>query len=256
MVTIYSPTFYRTYRDESYRSAAVVAPLVMEMVGPRRVLDVGCGIGTWLAAFGESGAVEIRGVDGAYVDQSLLRIPPDRFTPLDLGKELAIDGAPFDLAVSLEVAEHLPQSRAASFVADITRHAPVVLFSAAIPFQGGDHHVNEQWLEYWVELYARNGYVAIDCIRPRVWDDERVAYYYAQNTLLYVHADRLPEYPRLMFERNKYPDVPRSCVHPRKWREANDPCRQPLPPLLKALPLSASRALSLRWGRVTGRKTQ
>ncbi len=256
MTVVYSPAFYRTYQDESYRSASVVVPLVMELVRPRRVLDLGCGIGTWLAAFGENGARELRGVDGQYVDRSLLRIPPDCFTSQDLNTELSISGAPFDLAVSLEVAEHLPRSRAASFVADITRHASVVLFSAAVPFQGGDNHINEQWQEYWVELFARNGYLAIDCIRPRIWSDDRVAYYYAQNTILYVRASCLVEYPRLIAERQRNPGAPCSCVHPRKWQEMNDPRRQPLRPLLKALPLSVSRAVSQRWGRVTGRKTQ
>jgi hypothetical protein len=144
------------------------------------------------------------------------------------------------------VAEHLPESRAASFVNSLTNLGPVVLFSAAIPCQGGDGHINEQWPGYWAELFARSGFVAIDCIRSRVWDNEQVAYYYAQNMVLYVSRERLDDYPLLRSEHEKSPAFPRALVHPRKWTEANDPRRQPLRPLLRALPYSLCNAAVLR----------
>jgi hypothetical protein len=71
----------------------------------------------------------------------------------------------------------------------LTRLGQVVLFSAAIPHQGGTHHVNEQWPDYWAALFERHAYTVVDAIRPRIWNDPDVEWWYAQNTLLFVHRD-------------------------------------------------------------------
>jgi len=150
-------------------------------------VDVGCAIGVWLAEFAKHGIDDFLGIDGDYIDRSRLVIPKDRFVGYDLSQPLNLDRR-FDLAVSLEVAEHLPPDTAACFVNSLTRLAAVVLFSAAVPGQGGTGHVNEQWPEYWTSLFREAGYRPIDAIRHRVWDNDGVAWWYAQNTLLFVRA--------------------------------------------------------------------
>ena len=239
----YTASFYQTYVEESRGSARAVLPYVVRMFAPSSVVDIGCGVGTWLSVFRELGLPRTLGVDGAYVDTSQLLIDRDVFRSHDLSTALRLDER-FDLAVSLEVAEHIPAENAQTFVDTLTGLAPLVLFSAAIPFQGGDNHINEQWPEYWLERFAARNYVAYDCIRPLVWDDPAVAYYYAQNALIYVHRERVPDYPALS---SLTPAVgPLSRVHPRRWLEANDPRRQPLRPVLRALPHSLSKAVGLR----------
>ena len=116
----YTDSFYDTIAAGSIASASVVAPLVYEMVNPSTVLDVGCGQGHWGAEFAELGA-SVQGVDGGYVADC--RIP---FTAHDLEQPLP-DLGQFDLVVSLEVAEHLAEHRAASFVAELCELAPTVL---------------------------------------------------------------------------------------------------------------------------------
>ena len=130
---------------------------------------------------------DILGVDGEWVPAKLLQIPSACFLAHDLMKPIEIKRR-FDLAVSLEVAEHLDRDSARSFVQTLVKLSSVVLFSAAIPYQGGTHHVNEQWPDYWAELFARHGYVAIDCIREKGWNNQDVDWFYAQNML--VFADR------------------------------------------------------------------
>lgn len=158
--------------------------MVNELLRPASVLDVGCATGTWLAEWGRAGVSDLLGIDGDYVDRTALKLPRDRFKPIDLSRAFSLDRR-FDLVQTLEVAEHLDQACADTFVASLTRHSDTVLFSAAIPGQGGTHHVNEQWPSYWAEKFEKAGYTAYDVVRPRFWTDSRVQYWYRQNTLLF-----------------------------------------------------------------------
>src|SRR5437588_1473336 len=171
---------YKEVRLGARRSAQVIVPLVPDLVRPRSVIDVGCALGTWLAVFKEHGVEDIWGVDCEQVDSSLLETPEDRFTALDLERPLQMKRR-FDLVLSLEVAEHLPGSCAEDFVSSLTELGPVVLFSAAAPFQGGNHHLNEQWPEYWAELFQERNYLPVDCLRRKIWQNESVDWWYAQN---------------------------------------------------------------------------
>jgi SAM-dependent methyltransferase len=192
----YGHTFFEEIADGSKQSAHTVVPLVLSLLKANSVVDVGCGEGSWLAEFRRHGIVDVRGLDGSYVPESMLKIPVNLFTKCDLKRNFALDRK-FDLAISLETAEHLPESRAESFVANIVSLAPQVLFSAAIPFQRGTHHVNCQWPDYWQGLFEGRNYVALDVIRPAIWDDENVEFWYRQNTVLYVRRDRVEKEPGL-----------------------------------------------------------
>jgi SAM-dependent methyltransferase len=171
-----------------------VVPFLIDLIHPRSVLDVGCGLGGWLAEFQRLGVEGVLGVDGDYVDREALHISQfeahDLEKPLDLGRE-------FDLALCLEVAEHLPPDAGESLVASLVRHAPVVVFSAAVPGQGGNGHIHLRWPDYWAGLFDEYGYAACDCLRMRLWRDERVRWFYAQNTVAYVRRDQLDEFPGL-----------------------------------------------------------
>lgn len=195
------------------RSAEVIVPIVLEVVPARSVVDVGCGEGGWLAVFRRHGVDEILGLDGDYFDRKVLQIPEDRFQACDLTRPLEIKRK-FDLAVALEVAEHLPPECAEVFVRGLTELAPVVLFSAAIPFQGGTGHLNEQWPDTWAGLFRERGYVPVDLVRKRVWQNDAVEFWYAQNTLLFVRSD-LVERSNLLLEELRQTNRDQLClVHP------------------------------------------
>lgn len=188
----YSEAFYDAQQQGSRHSAAVVVPLVLEAFPVRSVIDVGCGVGGWLAEFRRRGVEDVLGVDGDYVPRDALKIPVDRFEARDL-RRYAGPERRFDLACSLEVAEHLPAEVADGFVAALVRAAPVVLFSAAVPGQGGTSHVNEQWQSYWFARFAAHGYACLDLVRPRVFEDDRVEWWYRQNALVFCEPQRHPE---------------------------------------------------------------
>lgn len=210
----YDDAFFRN-RSGSRRSADVVVPLVLDLTQPSSVVDVGCGTGSWLAVFNEHGVEDVLGVDGDYVPRDTLEIPVSSFEPRDLTQPFSLERR-FDLAVSLEVAEHLPKSAAQGFVASLTALSDVVLFSAAVPGQYGQHHVNEQWQDWWADLFAKRDYVPIDCIRPLIWEDDRVEFWYAQNTLVYVRRSELERRARLrdQYERGGLKEL--RVVHPRR----------------------------------------
>jgi len=225
------------------RAAAAVVPAVLDLWPAASVVDVGCGDGAWLEAFGAAGVAELLGVDGAAVPPARLLIPPSSFLRASLADPLRL-GRRFDLVLSLEVAEHLPASSAAQHVASLTDLAEAVLFSAAIPRQGGIGHRNERWPAYWWRMFNARGYAAVDLLRARFWDDERVAWWYAQNLLFYVRRDALGRSPRLAAAALDTP--PAALVHPANYRRAFEVMR---------LRSRAGRALAVLRGAVrdTGR---
>jgi SAM-dependent methyltransferase len=186
---VYNANFYDFVTPGSAASARVVLPILWDFCRPDSVIDVGCGGGGWARTAREFGATRVIGVDGSYVEATTLLIPIDDFVAHDLSQPLPQFDR-FDLAVNLEVAEHLPEQRAESLVADLCRLSDVVLFSAAIPGQSGVNHVNEQWPSYWVRHFERCGYVCIDLVRPRVWEDPTVEFWYRQNVFVAVNQHR------------------------------------------------------------------
>ena len=212
---IYSDSFFDEQRDGSLRSAQRILPIVMNLVIPASVIDVGCGVGTWLATANRFGISDYLGIDGGYVPSEMLQIDKNYFRAIDLAREIPILRK-FDLAICLEVVEHLPKQAALGLVNKLTSLAPAVLFSAAIPGQTGSGHVNEQWQDYWVETFKKHEFLAIDCVRPVVWNDSEVQYWYAQNVLLMAHA-KLVDQNRRLREAHDKTTGPFSIVHPKTF---------------------------------------
>lgn len=233
----YNHNFFADQFAASSRSAAIIVPLVTRLLNPGTVIDVGCGIGCWAAQFLENGA-RVTGVDGNWVDPAMLEIPAASFVPHDLRAELRLEQT-FDLAVCIEVGEHLPESRASSLIDDLVRLAPCVLFSAAVPGQGGADHINEQPLSYWVRRFEECGYQPVDYLRPIIWNDEGIAWWFRQNVVLFCK----PGHPVLSKGNRQTLDL----YHPNFVSSLRQRASQPgLRICLKALPAAILRAVKAR----------
>lgn len=212
----YGSAYYAAEARFALASARVVVPLIMDLVAPRSVIDVGCGVGGWLSVFADHGVQDFLGVDGAWVRPELLKIEPTRYRAVDLRKPIESQRT-WDLAMSLEVAEHLPEQHAGDFVRSLTSLSKTVLLSAAIPRQGGNGHVNERWPSYWAALFSEQGYVVVDALRRRIWNAQAVNYWYCQNMLFFVDEAHLATLPKLAAERERTEPAMLDLVHPRMF---------------------------------------
>lgn len=193
----YPPDLYAQTRDLVRSSAATIVPDLIKFFAPKTVLDVGCGEGQWLTEFDRHGC-NVTGIDGPHVQPPVgTYITQDLENPLPHGR--------YDLALTLEVAEHLSPARATSFVADLCAAAPTIVFSAAIPGQGGAGHLNEQWPTYWAALFAAHGYPATGGLRTRYWTNQAIQPWYRQNLLVFGDLGPLS------------PDGCPDLVHPEIW---------------------------------------
>lgn len=189
-----SPEVRQQIRAGAQRSAISLGSFLASELGIKEasILDVGCGEG-FLTEYFRSQGCEAYGVDGDNL--------PGVDEVIDLTQPLGFVG--YDFTFCLEVGEHLPDSAAETLVDSLCSAAPVVVFSAAIPFQGGPGHINEQWPDYWVEKFARRGFGGTGALRYKIWGDQSIEPWYRQNLL--VFGSELPE------------DECLPLVHPEIW---------------------------------------
>ncbi len=189
----YGDDFYRFLASFAVRSAQRILPKLTAVIPVGSVVDFGCGNGAWLSAWAATGASVI-GVDGDYVDRKRLMIDPGEFHAADLSRPIDL-GRRFDLVQCLEVAEHLPAAVAGQLISTLTAHGDIVLFSAALPGQGGENHINEQPLDYWRAIFRKHGYTVVDYLRPLIFDDAKIARWYRYNVLLYIKDEKIASLP-------------------------------------------------------------
>jgi len=197
----------------------IIVPIISDALHPKTVVDFGCGIGNFLGVFKNYGAQEVLGLDGSWARTEKLtaNLTANEFKEADLEKEVVLDHS-FDLAICLEVAEHLAEDSADILVSNLTRASQCILFSAAIPAQGGQNHINEQWLSYWTAKFKTQGFIAHDVIRPLIWHHDKLQWWYKQNIVLLTH-----ESVTHLAKSFDLKDVPvRDLVHPELFKDKQD----------------------------------
>lgn len=209
----YGRDFYAWHREGTSRSAGVIVPMLMELFNPRSVVDVGCGEGLWLSAFQQCGVHDLSGIDGSWARPEWRSHSGIQFVGQDLAGPIELNRR-FDVALCLEVVEHLPLAAGTRLIAELARLAPVIVFSAAVPFQGGEGHVNEQWSTHWIALFAAQGFESVSNIRGRIWGDERVEFWYRQNMRCFVTKSETDLLRRLRSDESASRRQDQDIIHP------------------------------------------
>jgi SAM-dependent methyltransferase len=190
----YGSLFYRYQREGAFESALCTLPLLLKAVSIESVLDIGCGAGAWLAAYRHLGVPDLLGVDGDYVDRSMLMMDAAHFRAFDIAAPFDL-GRKFDIVQCLEVAEHVPSHSSSVLLDNIVRHGKRVLFSAAVPGQGGENHINERPYAYWRAMFSARDFRLFDFMRGRMSQIPSIEPWYRYNILFFAHdsvVDRLP----------------------------------------------------------------
>lgn len=184
-------TFLFENTSSTYYSAKIILECIWEYLGnPKSVLDLGCGAGGFIKAFEDKGVTDYHLFDHPSLNLDMLLIErKDRFVPVDLDR-IAPTPIKVDVAICTEVLEHLAPTRSEEIVRFLAESAEIIVFSAAVPRQGGLGHINEQWHNHWHTVFSKYGFTYFDGFKPFLISDERVHYWLIQNLFIYVRKDK------------------------------------------------------------------
>lgn len=214
----YNFEWHARHGDRTDASATIILEILKSVFDFKTVLDVGCGDGRWLKQCAALGVETCIGVDGPWTDVRRVLIPTDSLVIRDLSTRFDLHRR-FDLAISLEVAEHIAPEHSEQFIANLVAHSDCVLFGAAIPYQGGFRHINERWQSFWAGIFDRQGYQVFDLLRNTIWTNNSIHFWYKQNMLTYVNRNRgdLIEKVAAYTAAKDISELPIDIVHPEKY---------------------------------------
>jgi SAM-dependent methyltransferase len=186
---IYSAKYYQTLVEPYARkSVPQMAQSIAETFHPQSVIDIGCGSGALLVALRKLGVRRLLGFDASEAGLDIARARGLDTRKFDIVTEKLLYSACYDVAVSMETAEHLPASAADRYIELLCSLAPFIIFTAAHPGQGGIGHLNEQPPEYWIALFNAHGFQGLEKTVSNwqpAWHSAGVADFYTNNLMVF-----------------------------------------------------------------------
>jgi hypothetical protein len=218
-----------TWSDLEYNRSARenIIPIILNLFNRKieSVIDFGCGCGSWLEVCKQNEITNVLGLD-LFCPEEYLRIDKNEFVKHDISKEYNNENK-YDLVISIETAEHIESEYKEVYINNLVKSGDIILFSAAIPGQWGIHHVNCNWLEYWVKMFNDRGFDCID-IRYKWWGNNyNIPPIYKQNVVLFVSKDYLKinkwlynesVYMGSVIHPGFYSTVVNYCINDDAWR--------------------------------------
>lgn len=194
---MYDKKYYKKHEDGSFQSAKCIIGYINTFYNFKSAVDFGCGMGTWCNVMESFNKEDYLGIDQHDYSSEYMLISQEKYLKYDLCYPLSLSRK-YDIAISVEVAEHIDSKYAGIFIGNLCRHSDVILFSAALPNQGGTGHINEQPCSYWKQIFERFKYRAIDCIRPVFWNNKTIEVWYRNNSILYINEQIYNEFIKLI----------------------------------------------------------
>jgi hypothetical protein len=210
----YNKEHYKWWNNPAVNSAKQIVPYILDCLPIKSVLDFGCAQGGWLSVFHELGIKNIKGLDGVWVNTEDLLVPLESFHCINLEKYQHPPTEKYDLCICLEVAEHLDNKYSDALIANLTAASDIILFSAAVPEQGGQNHVNERPPSFWQKKFENQGFEQFDFLRDKYWQNDGVEWWYKQNIMFYSKANLRPKLKKIS---NDF--LGKHVIHPKAFSE-------------------------------------
>jgi SAM-dependent methyltransferase len=178
----YTESYYENITEDATRSRDAV----FEILGIDKsvtVVDCGGGTGGWGVGLKNYTCIDYR------VPLDALLINPEQYIDQDLRKPFNM-GEKFDVVISCEVIEHLEEEFTDTFIDNVCRLVKddgVIIFSGAVPNQGGNNHLTERFQTHWAKKFRERGFYGTQ--HPCIKRDERIALYYRQNIVIYKKGE-------------------------------------------------------------------
>jgi SAM-dependent methyltransferase len=179
----FSKEFYTETWPNGYAFAKLIIPALRDFAPVESVLEIGCGAGGFLKWCYEQG-MYVRGVEVGDI-KGVAQIPEDLIYSVDMSQPATFN-VQFDVCVSLEVAEHIEEQYADTFVKNLCASAPIILFSAARIGQPGDGHINCQDKEYWIEKFSKQDFKAYLGFSGLFRGNVDIPTYYRENSVMFI----------------------------------------------------------------------
>jgi len=202
------------YPEQYYntQSAEQVLPILFALYEPKSLLDVGCGNGSWMVTAQKLGITDLMGIDSQGLEHDKWPLAKEQFNLIELDRPFNLQRK-FDMVLCLEVAEHLPVESASTLISNLVKHSDLIVFSAAIPGQEGDRHINNREPSYWQQLFNQHGFNTYDNIRPIIWENQKIFWWYRQNIFIAKRSGFVDE---------KVTEKIKHIVHPEHFIEMTD----------------------------------
>ncbi len=179
--------YVHTYELHNTNAANYIVPYLIKWFNPLSVIDVGCGLGTWLKVFKSKGVVDVLGIEGSHINKKMMVIHENEILLKDLEQPVSLNRR-YDIALCIEVVEHLSKDAADIIISTLVNLSDIIVFSAAIPGQGGQNHLNEQWIDYWIEKFKKHDFIVYDPLRKYIWENTMIEWWYSQNIVIAIKS--------------------------------------------------------------------
>lgn len=199
---MYSKNYYSRHANGSLNSANRILSLLSEFIHPNSVADIGCGTGTWGFTAEKIWGAQIFAFDRHRYDDCDMYISAEKYFQCDLRQKTRLGR--YDLAICVEVIEHIDQNYEDIVIDNLCACSDTLLFSGALPFQGGTGHINERPFSYWLEKFNMRGYTMIQDIRWSIWDQSDIEIWYRNNIMFLMKTTT----------KNKPTPYPVDIIHP------------------------------------------
>lgn len=183
----FNKKYYDSFKKGSYEFGLVLDEILNKKISYSKVVDFGCGSCDFIYGFTQKNNIKFLGMDShdeiiesKYLELNSKYIKTNIIEPIKNIEK-------FDISFCLEVLEHINNIDSLKVVNNLIHSSDLIIFSSAHKGQGGLSHINEQDLDYWINVFNNNNYLCFDYLRSKIQSNNKIPYYYKYNTVMFIN---------------------------------------------------------------------